>query len=89
MVAGKQLTGGRFWGGIREPSAEQKCIISSRCQRHELRRTQCKESGEVEQRWCGKDKNSAASVLLSEKALVAQKFRLIDLGKHLVGRPLD
>ena len=74
---------GRFWGGIREPSAEQKWIISLRCQRHELRRTQCKESGEVEQSWCVKDKNSAASVLkgqasvfLSEKALVAQKFRL-------------
>ena len=80
---------GRFWGGIREPSAEQKWIISLRCQRHELRRTQCKESGEVEQRWCVKDKNSAASVLLSEKALVAQKFRLSGLGKHLVGRPLD
>ena len=55
-------------GGIREPSAEQKCIISSRCQRHELRRTQCRESGEVEQSWCVKDKNLAASVLLSEKA---------------------
>ena len=80
-MGGEPVEGGRFWGGIREP--EQKCIISSRCQRHELRRTQCKESGEVEQRWCVKDKNSAASVLkgqasvfLSEKALVAQKFRL-------------